>query len=293
MNTLPSGTVLQNNLSPTSIQSLSPEFAFSNELALANHLNRSHSIGLITPPNVTAQLNLNGTQRLNKLGGLGPPTPIQAFYHYFYNSHPFVLPQVRLEQLFKDRRAPLLEYAVQYLGSCYLAEMPKTMYQEALDRTIDSGQFPRDGFSVQALILYSVALHANNLVPRSAQMFQLVQGLVLELGMNRMDFALIHGNNDCVLEESWRRTWWSSYTVNGMLTAVNPGVQFRLKDIATDVPLPCEDHQYHTGVSSFCLHYLDFLHFEYPSSKPQHAIISLLLALTNSFYLIPPQLSDI
>ena len=153
-------------------------------------------------------------------------------------------------QLFKERRAPLLEYAVQYLGSCYLAEVPTDIYKEALNRTIDSGQFPRDGFSVQALIIYATGLHANNEVPRSAQVFQIVQGLVLELGMNRMDFAIIHGNNDRMLEESWRRTWWSAYTVNGMLTAVNPGVQFRLKDIATDVPLPCEDHQYYSGVSA-------------------------------------------
>ncbi|KAK7186833.1 uncharacterized protein CC84DRAFT_1176010 [Paraphaeosphaeria sporulosa] len=246
-NALPSGPVLNTNLTPTSHQALSPEYAFANELALANQLNSPHTIGLVTPPSATSQLNLNGSQRLNKFGHLGPPTPIQAFYHYFYNSHPFCVPQLQLMQLFKDRRAPLLEYAVQYLGSCYLAEMPTDMYKEALNRTIDSGQFPRDGFSVQALILYAVGLHACNEVPRSAQIFGLVQNLVVELGMNRMDYALIHGNNDRVLEESWRRTWWSSYTVNGMLTAVNPGVQFRLKDIATDVPLPCEDHQYFSG----------------------------------------------
>ncbi|KAL5397446.1 hypothetical protein PMIN06_003619 [Paraphaeosphaeria minitans] len=246
-NALPSGPILNPNLTPTSHQALSPEYAFANELALANQLNSPHTISLVTPPSATSQLNLNGSQRLNKFGHLGPPTPTQAFYHYFYNSHPFCLPQLQLMQLFKDRRAPLLEYAVQYLGSCYLAEMPTDMYKEALNRAIDSGQFPKDGFSVQALILYAVGLHSCNEVPRSAQIFALVQNLVLELGMNRLEYALIHGRNDRILEESWRRTWWSSYTVNGMLTAVNPGVQFRLKDIATDVPLPCEDYQYFSG----------------------------------------------
>ncbi|KAF1973634.1 hypothetical protein BU23DRAFT_553942 [Bimuria novae-zelandiae CBS 107.79] len=246
--TLPSGTVLNTILTPTSVQTLSPELAFSHELALANPLSNS-PISLVTPPtpSAPAQVNLNGTQRLNKFGQLGPPTPIQAFYHYFHNSHPFCLPQPQLIQLFKQRRAPLLEYAVQYIGSCFLAEVPTDMYKEALNRTIDSGQFPRDGFSLQALILYSIGLHCQNEVPKSAQIFHLVQSMVLELGMNRMDYAIIHGNNDRVLEECWRRTWWSSYTVNGMLTAVNPGVQFRLKDVATDVPLPCEDHYYYSG----------------------------------------------
>lgn len=250
--TMLKGPLLNTNLSPQSAQSLSPEFAFSSELALANNIaTASTNLGLVTPPSATTQLNLNGSQRLNQFGHLGPPTAVQAFFHYFYNSHPFVLPEHQLLQLFKQRRAPLLEYAVQYLGSCYLAEIPTEMYREALNRAIDSGNFPRDGFSVQALIIYAIGLHANNEVPRSAQIFQMVQGLVLELGMHRMDFAILNGNNDRILEESWRRTWWSSYTVNGMLTAVNPGVQFRLKDVATDVPLPCENEQYFSGVSLF------------------------------------------
>jgi hypothetical protein len=74
--------------------------------------------------------------------------------------------------------------------------------------------------------------------------------LTLEIGLNRMEYALINGENDSQLEESWRRTWWGMYTANGMMTAVNPGVQFRLKDVVTDVPLPCENTQYFSGVST-------------------------------------------
>ncbi|KAF3033092.1 hypothetical protein E8E12_004276 [Didymella heteroderae] len=206
------------------------------------------------PPAAPQQLNLNGTQRLNKFGHIGPENAIQAFYHYFYNSHPFCLPEPRLMEVFHQRKAPLLEIAVQYLGSNYLPAIPTAMYKEALDRHINSGSYTRDGWSVQALTLYSIGLHANNEVPRAAQVFAIAQDLALEVGLNRMEYALMHGESNPQLEESWRRTWWGIYCANGMLCAVNPGVQFKLKDILTDVPLPCENDQYFSG------------HIPYPAS---------------------------
>ena len=191
---------------------------------------------------------------MNRFGHHGPETAVQAFYHFFYNSHPFCLPEPRLLDVFKDRRAPLLEYAVQFIGSSFLPSVPTAMYKEALDRQINNGNHPRDGWSVQAMLLYAIGLHAHNEVPRAAQVFTIAQNLTLEIGLNRMEFALMNGENDAQLEESWRRTWWSMFTANGMMTAVNPGVQFRLKDVVTDVPLPCEDSQYFSGVSPRPLH---------------------------------------
>jgi hypothetical protein len=172
-----------------------------------------------------------------------------AFFFYFYNSHPFCLPRPRLLELFKERRAPLLELAVQYIGSSYLPAVPTDLYRQAMERSIANQNYPKDGFSLQALLLYSIGLHANNDVPRSAQIFAIASAMTLELGLHRAEYAFMNGNNDRVLEECWRRTWWSMYTANGMLAAVNPGVQFRLKDIATDVPLPCDDEKYFSGVS--------------------------------------------
>jgi hypothetical protein len=230
----------------------SPEYSRNGDFAAFSHGQLSsptNGLGVQPPTVPTVQLNLNGTARLNRFGHLGPETATQAFYHYFYNSHPFCLPEPRLLELFKDRQAPLLEYAVQFLGSSYIPSMPAEMYKEALNRHISNGNYPRDAFSVQALMLFAIGLHAHNEVPRAAQIFIAAQTLTLELGLHRMEFALMHGGGDPQLEESWRRTWWSMYTVNGMMTAVNPGVQFKLKDIVTDVPLPCENDQYFSGVS--------------------------------------------
>jgi hypothetical protein len=240
----------------------SPEYSHNGELPahnqLSSQLNGQLSSSQLSSPtnNISAialppQLNLNGTARPNKFGHLGPETAVQAFFHYFYNSHPFCLPEPRLLELFKERQAPLLEYAVQFMGSSFISSMPSDMYKEALNRTINNGNYPRDAWSVQALMLFATGLHAHNEVPRAAQIFIIAQNLTIELGLHRMEFALMHGGGDPQLEESWRRTWWSMYTVNGMLTAVNPGVQFKLKDIVTDVPLPCENDQYFSGVSTF------------------------------------------
>ncbi|KAI8933549.1 hypothetical protein NX059_009285 [Plenodomus lindquistii] len=224
----------------------SPEYSYHGERAVINQISPSsrHSVQSIAPP---VQRDLNGAERLNRFGHLGPETATQAFYHYFYNSHPFCLPESRMMGILRDRQAPLLEMAIQFVGSSFVPSIPTEMYKEALDRYINSGNYPRDAWSVQALLLFAIALHSHNEVPRASQIFAIAQALCLEIGLHRMNFAIMHGEGDPQLEECWRRTWWSMYTANGMMTAVNPGVQFRLKDIATDVPLPCEDEQYFTG----------------------------------------------
>jgi hypothetical protein len=245
----------------------SPEYSPYSEVAGLNQISQlsspTNTLGAPQPPVV--QLNLNGSIRPNRFGHYGPETAIQAFFHFFYNSHPFVLPEPRLLEVFKDRQAPLLEYAVQFIGSSFLPEMPVDMYKEALNRQITNGNYPRDAYSVQALTLFSIGLHSHNEVPRAAQIFSIAQALTLELGLHRMEFALVHGGGDAQLEESWRRTWWSMYTVNGMMTAVNPGVQFKLKDIVADVPLPCENHQYFSGVSQHSTHVAFPWHYPYPN----------------------------
>ncbi|KAH6642953.1 hypothetical protein C7974DRAFT_409460 [Boeremia exigua] len=237
----------------------------------------SLSVQSMPPPAAPQQMNLNGTQRLNKFGHLGPETAIQAFYHYFYASHPFCLPEARLLEVFNQRKAPLLECAVQYLGSSYIAAIPTAMYKEALDRYIDSGSYARDGWSVQALTLYAIGLHANNEVPRASHIFAIAQDLTLEVGLNRMEYALLHGESNPQIEESWRRTWWGIYCANGMLCAVNPGVQFKLKDVLTDVPLPCENDQYFSGQIPYPASLQDYDDSAFMPSLPVYSSYTYLI----------------
>ncbi|KAF1835303.1 hypothetical protein BDW02DRAFT_568180 [Decorospora gaudefroyi] len=273
-----------NGLSGTEVaisnsQLSSPEYSYTSDVPGMNQLSPTQGLGVrpVAPPPPVAQLNLNGSARLNRFGHLGPETAVQAFFHYFYNSHPFCLPEPRLLDVFKERHAPLLEYAVQFIGSSYIPAIPTAMYKEALDRQVNNGNYPRDAWSVQALLLFAIGLHAHNEVPRAAQIFSIAQNLTLEIGLNRMEFALMHGENDPQLEESWRRTWWSMFTTNGMMTAVNPGVNFRLKDVVSNVPLPCENNQYYSG------------HIPYPSTLQDYddsAFLPTLATFSSFTYLI-------
>lgn len=172
-----------------------------------------------------------------------------AFYVYFFSAHPFLLPHHRQVELLKQRRIPHLELAIQYIGSCFLAQAPTQMYQEALKRMLSQQNLPRDAFAVQALLLFAIGLHANNDPRKAMQILDMAINIALEIGLNQRDYAMMQGCNDRVLEECYRRTWWSLYVCNGLFSGVNPMIPFRLQHVATDVPLPCEDTEYLSGVS--------------------------------------------
>lgn len=267
----------------------SPSYDLSNDVALFDPLGSSSPNGISlyagAPLN---QYNLNGTPRANPFATKPskPTSTVGAFLHYFYDTHPFLLPKPRLIQLLKERRVPLLELAIQYIGSCFLPNAPTEMYKEALNRTLANQNIPKDGYTVQALVLYAISLHATNDLPRSAQVFLTAMGMALEIGLNRAQYSMIHGNGDPVLEECWRRTWWGMFTANGMFAAVNPRIPFRLKDIAADVPLPCENEEYYSGVC-FSFSYF-FGAYMFNRRSPFRALrYYLFRSLPNSSYTPP------
>ena len=71
--------------------------------------------------------------------------------------------------------------------------------------------------------------------------------LALDLGMNRRSFAAERSFGVPVLAESWRRTWWELYVMDGMFAAVHMKTSFRLHSVPTDVGLPCEEGVYRAG----------------------------------------------
>ena len=108
---------------------------------------------------------------------------------------------------------------------------------------------PRTGFTVQALLLFALASHANGNPEGGLRIMATAIDLALELGMNRREFAINNGEGDAVMEESWRRTWWELFVVDGMFAAVTQKTSFRLNSVHSDVPLPCEEAEYQFGVS--------------------------------------------
>lgn len=172
-----------------------------------------------------------------------------AFFAFFHHSHPFLLPQARLRKLLERTNLPHLESAIRYIGSSYVPSAPTGLLEKSVDELLFHRNPPKDGFTVQAMLLFAIGLHANGERERSMEVMQTAVSIALDIGLHRRDFAPRNAAGCNVTEESWRRTWWELYVVDGMLAGVNRSTPSRLHDVASDVSLPCEESDFATGVS--------------------------------------------
>lgn len=175
---------------------------------------------------------------------------IEAFFYHFYPAHPFILPRDAFFTLRKERPLDHLEAAVRYVGSFYVPQAPTVALGLEAERTVYSADCPKDGFRVQALLILTIGLDGYTYQEKALQILVDAQDLALEFGMNKREFAPINGNGSEMLEESWRRTWWEMYIVDGMIAGVHQKSTFRMKEIPADVGLPCEERDYASGVRS-------------------------------------------
>lgn len=174
---------------------------------------------------------------------------IEAFYYHFYPAHPFILPRDALFKLRKEKPIDHLEAAMRYVGSFYVPQAPTVALGLEAERTVYHADCPKDGFRVQAMLILTIGLDGYTYQEKALQILVDAQDLALEFGMNKREFAFINGNGSDLLEESWRRTWWEMYIVDGMIAGVHQKSTFRMKEIAADVGLPCEEKDFASGVS--------------------------------------------
>jgi hypothetical protein len=200
----------------------------------------------------------NSAQQLESVRQVATEAPlaqrcIDAFYHYFHAAHPFALPKNFLLPLTKDMPLEPLLAAMRWTGSLYLekvdAQTKSSLLDEAI-RLVDSSPPVRDGFLVQALMILIVALDGNCRQEQARDLLGRAEQLALEIHLNTRNFAATYGRGLPVLEESWRRTWWDLFIIDGMIAGVHQVTNFYLYDVPTDVALPCEELQYLSGVSS-------------------------------------------
>lgn len=173
---------------------------------------------------------------------------IEAFFYHFYPAHPFLLPRSSFLALRKVRKLNALEAAMRYVGSFYISKAPTTALGLEAERSVYHEDCPKDGFTVQAMLILTIGLDGYTYQEKALQILIDAQDLALELGMNTRDFALLNGEGSAFLEESWRRTWWELYVVDGMIAGVHQKSSFRLDEIASYVLLPCEEKEYASGV---------------------------------------------
>ncbi|KZL68348.1 C6 zinc finger domain-containing protein [Colletotrichum tofieldiae] len=173
---------------------------------------------------------------------------LDSFYRHFHASHPFVLPKEWLLRIMRDTNVEPLLAAIRWIGALFLEVGPARagFLDEAL-RLAQDATTRRDGFFVQALILLIVGLDGSCEQEKAQELLGDAERIALELGLNTREYATQYGRGIPVLEESWRRTWWDLFVVDGMVAGVHRQTNFLLFDVSADAALPCEEHQYLSG----------------------------------------------
>jgi len=168
---------------------------------------------------------------------------LDAFYTSFYPAHPFVVPP----QYYSRDVSAIPDYqqnVLRFIGSHFVPGASQGSLQfAALVAMSDST--PDDGHKVQSMLLLSMAFFARFEAPQGIEALQAAISLALRLGMNRKTYGSFNSRGNEVIEESWRRTWWNLYAVDGLVSAIDGlGWVSMLRDVTSDVPLPCECSDY-------------------------------------------------
>lgn len=175
---------------------------------------------------------------------------LNTYYASFHRCHPFVLPRPYLmSQLQRDRSsvAPLLA-VMAYIGSLYEALVRSEPYKQVANDKMAQMPLPQTGFTVQALLLFAIALEWSNEMERAREVLEESKALALTLQMHRREFAVQNGQASLVLEESWRRTWWEVFVIDALFAGIRKLPGYSLWSESYDADLPAEEHCYFSGV---------------------------------------------
>ena len=171
----------------------------------------------------------------------------ELYYLQFHDAHPIMIPFSFLQPYNNLQIPSSVLSMIEYLGAVVSKDYRLQHVRQLAESHLESIYSVRNGFSVQALLLWAIAEEAHDHTESAYQTVQSAIDIALAIGMNSRDFASKNGRGSPVLEESWRRTYWELYVVEALIAAVQQRSLFRLHSVITDVDLPCEEAQYHSG----------------------------------------------
>lgn len=175
---------------------------------------------------------------------------LDLYYTFFHPAHPYLLPRRRFDAHLRTNRSQIehLLIVLEFIASAYAPEgQSEPLKQRAID-TLSHPDLPFTGFTVQALILLAISVHCCNGFDLARSFLDKGINIALEIGMQFNVYAVANGTGDSVLEESWRRTWWGLYVVDGVFEVIRRSPSFTLWSIQADVDLPCEEKDYDSEV---------------------------------------------
>jgi len=182
---------------------------------------------------------------------------LSLYYSHFHAAHPCALPQwsLRLRAALQPETIELLMPVLQYIGSLFSSAVHSAPLEakvlEAHSALRCAGR-ELSPFDIQALLLYLVAVYWSDEIQRALDLLdEVIEGAV-KIGMNQAGFDTAHGEGDPILEESWRRTWWTVYLIATHISGSTHVFPSKVDGIAVSVNLPCEEGFYEAGVSISC-----------------------------------------
>lgn len=168
---------------------------------------------------------------------------VNLYYSYFHSAHPILLPRHMYEQHYPT----YLQSVVHFIGSHYSASQSSDSLREQTAAALrDSSQ--KSAYMVQARLLFAIAIHARGEPSEGQAMLQNAIGMAINLGMHTKDYATLNGGSSPCLEESFRRTWYELFVVEGMMSAIHRKPTMKTRSVVQEVFLPCEDSTYTDGV---------------------------------------------
>ncbi|KAL4796647.1 hypothetical protein BDV19DRAFT_360714 [Aspergillus venezuelensis] len=189
----------------------------------------------------------DGTISLTKTEPVSPDVAyhpmIQLYYQNFHRSHPVMVPRKALDSLCYIVPSHLFSI-MRYIGAHYYpnSTMKKGYRQAAFECLSDPTM--HEGFQVQALLLLAIVEHADCHEQSAHQLIQAAASIALDIGLNNSSYAMDNSFGHGVLEESWRRTYWELYIVDGLMVAMGQQRPFCLFKKPTNIPLPCTEDMY-------------------------------------------------
>ncbi|RTE70390.1 hypothetical protein BHE90_015215 [Fusarium euwallaceae] len=168
------------------------------------------------------------------------------YYDHFHPTHSWLPPKKTLIRLiekipddFKFTMTMIL-----YVGSMYADDVDSTsLRREAFEMA--SGELPETVWSVQALLSMCIAAFGEQHDDYCGQWFDRTRDLALRLGLQYKSFA--DAEDDPVLAESYRRTYWALYTQGSLRTVREHLGHWQLHHTKATTELPCEEWEYESG----------------------------------------------
>lgn len=165
------------------------------------------------------------------------------YYAFFHSAHPILPPLCLLNRY---NRIPLyLEVVVKFIASHFTTDVDSDAYRTIVEAALIDA--PNTFYKVQALLLFSIALHSRNEREGALESATKAVALARELGMNHPAYARTFGMQNPTQEESLRRTWWELYALDCLLAAFDGKDASGTDIVDSGMPLPSDELTYNEG----------------------------------------------